>query len=252
MIGSAIGFSRQPVAMRASWRAAPWPSLVAPIGGITRALNPQDAVNNAVINFDAGGGNTFWDNTVNSIWSAYPAGGTAYLPISYSSGQYVGYGQATGTTMNFYAAPSTSAALEASISKPTTADVWGTAGNLAPGGASTLTLELGRALGVSILRGTLPAASPASTPTQPLCAPSDWQNFYGGSQTNGGETLVSSLSASVDWFAAEMHKYAYAPTAGINGLAYGFADDDECNIFVSDLGIPYLAGNQMNLTLNPF
>lgn len=233
--------------------AAPWPSLVAPIGGITHALNPQNAAGNgAVANFDAGGGSTFWDNAVNTIWSDYPAGGSAYLPINYNNGQYVGYGQVTGTTMNFYATASSAGAVIASINKPTTTDVWGTAGNLAPPGAPILTLELGRALGVSILRGTLPAASPASTPTQPLCAQGDWQNFYGGSQTNGGETVVTSLSGSVDWFAAEMHKYAYAPTAGINGLAYGFSDDDECNIFVSDLGIPYMAGNQMNLTLNPF
>jgi hypothetical protein len=54
-----------------------------------------------------------------------------------------------------------------------------------------------------------------------------------------------------------MHKYGQQPISGLPGLAYAFPDDDECQAAGGGLydpfyGQAYTAGEQWNVTLNPF
>ena len=264
--------------------ATNWSGLVQKVGSYGfRIINPAHGVNGfspSTCTANSSGPTfsaTYFDNYVNAVWSTYTK---VFMPLYYAgqvpiSGTTPLYGLVDANNIfQFYATPDNTQPSVASISKPNTCDVLGNAGNLTPPGGAQGTY-VGRALAVNFNRGTagLQAASiarrgaetvgrtaqgtiPVGLPIQPLCGQSDWNLFYGGSLTQGGTTPVASVTTN--WYSALMHKYGYASNAPTYpGLAYGFADDDECNnaagvaAYAPDTSAPYASGQQWVVTLNP-
>ena len=251
----------------------PWTGLIqtTSVAGAPRIFSPQHAANipadGAPTPSPAPSPNSpvfsvtnFWDPVVNKIWQTYT--GSTFLHLSYAQ-----FGNAYGVVdshqnFNFYATKSTGGTLLATIPYPTTWDVFNNAGAFTTSASGPYGIFIGRALVVEIERGTLPVPSPlpANWPAyaQPFCGLSDSQFFFGGTTTHGGALPTQGLV--VNWYAAEMHKYGEAPTgSGLPGvgLAYGFPDDDECQgpingLYDPDASATFSAGQQWNVTLNPF
>ncbi|HET9031004.1 MAG TPA: hypothetical protein VFN49_12595, partial [Candidatus Aquilonibacter sp.] len=67
-------------------------------------------------------------------------------------------------------------------------------------------------------------------------------------------------TTTMDWYAGYAHYYAYAPNAGLPGLIYGFADDDECSLpngngagqYEAATSRVYQSGDQWSVVLNPY
>lgn len=253
---------------------SPWTGLIQQTGvaSVRRVISPQHAANIPADGTSPGpspspnapvfNNTTFWDPALSQIWNTYT--GSNFLHLSYPQfGDAYGVVNATTNHLDFYATASTSATKLASIPYPTTWDVFNNAGAFTPTTYTPSSTYIGRALVVAIERGTLPLPSPlpAAWPTypQPFCGTTDWQFFYGGTTTNGGMTPVK--GQIVNWYSSLMHKYGQiVPGSGVNvGLAYAFPDDDECQNqatgngqYDPDASATFSAGEQWNVTLNPF
>ncbi|MFN2528633.1 MAG: beta-1,3-glucanase family protein [Candidatus Baltobacteraceae bacterium] len=228
----------------------PWSGLIQQTGGTAvRVISPK----NLVSLFPH-----YYEDAINRIWTTVNPAYTPSNPLNLNypgqipAGTY-GYIDPSGTYFNFY---SSSGALIAQISKPSTADVFGNSGTLAPTGA--LPNFIGRALGVNFSRSTMPLPAGAPTGPQPLCANTDWRWFYGGPQTKGGTIPdpTATPPAPINWYGALLHKNgvqiaALAVGGASPGMAYGIANDDECNLYAPDASAAYITGEQWNVTLNP-
>ncbi len=251
---------------------SPWTGLIQATGtaGVSRVISPQHAANIPTDGVTPAPGASYppgsptfdpsyYNAIIAQIWSTYQ--GTNFLALSYPQFP-TAYGLVNPATnvFTFYASPSTSSAVLGAIPYPTTWDVLNNAGAFAANATGTYGIYIGRALVVSIERGTLPVPNPlpATWPTtiQPFCGGSDWVNFYGGAATVGGTVPLSSVVTN--WYSALMHKYGQQPIATLPGLAYAFPDDDECQnpggngLYDPDYSQTYTAGEQWNVTLNPF
>lgn len=222
---------------------------------------------------------TYFDAKIALIWATYTTvnGVPNYLHLSYP-GQFTDmYGLVDPSTnvMNFYAGgpsstPPPGSAIVSTIAYPSTTMALANNGSFENGNGSSSDVTanyIGRALSMSIDRGTLPLTPGVpSSLSQPLCGPTDYQYFYGGSNTAYG--TIPDASRVVDWYAALMHAHAYASTiqaagapAPYPGLSYALPDDDECptssgaasqDLYAPDVTVPAASGTQFNITLNPF
>jgi hypothetical protein len=179
-------------------------------GTVLRVLAPGKAA-------DAGQlSTTYLDPYINSAWNAYTSKTLTVVPFADQPGTKY-YGHTSGNTMVF-----TNGAGQqvASFNKPSSADVWGCAGNLAAPNDQVVG-PISRTLCAALNRGTL-----GTIDTQPSIDPGA---FYQSNPTN---------------------QYAKAVHANMaDGKAYAFAFDDVGNFesLVND-GDPRSAG----ISLNPF
>jgi hypothetical protein len=260
-----------------------WPNLIQPIAGkpYPRLINPSHAILNpdgttftpAVPPFDS----TYMDPNTTAVYSTYrntdlviSSWATGFLSapgVGYDTVANPLYGRVSGPltspTLTFYAQPNMGLPVIGSITGfPSTYDVFANAGVFTnvPAGLSTVmqnnVLQIGRIVSVGLDRGTFPSSTPSLA--QPVCQASapgypGWGNsaalaiangFYGGPTPPQGYPT--------NWYSAFAHANAYSQAV------YGFADDDECNFYASNVGIPMMngsvqpQGSRFVVTINPF
>ncbi|HEV7935307.1 MAG TPA: beta-1,3-glucanase family protein [Actinomadura sp.] len=179
-------------------------------GTVLRVLAPGKAT-------DAGQlGATYLDPYITGAWNAYTSKTLTVVPFADQPATKY-YGHTSGTTMTF---TNSAGQQVASFNKPSSADVWGCAGNLAAPNDQVVG-PISRTLCAALNRGTL-----GTIDTQPS---TDAAAFYQNNPTN---------------------QYAKAVHANMaDGKAYAFAFDDVANFesLVND-GDPRSAG----ISLNPF
>jgi Beta-1,3-glucanase/Ricin-type beta-trefoil lectin domain len=179
-------------------------------GTVLRVLSPGKAAG-------AGGlSSTYLDSYINSAWNAYASKTLTVVPFAdQPATRYSGH--TSGTTMSF---TNSAGQQVASFQKPSSADVWGCAGNLAAPNDQVVG-PIARTLCAALNRGTL-----GTIDTQPS---TDASQFYRNNPTNQYAKLVHANMA--------------------DGKAYAFPFDDVGNFasIVND-GAPSSAG----ISLSPF
>ncbi|WNM24156.1 beta-1,3-glucanase family protein [Demequina capsici] len=163
---------------------------------------------------------TFFDSYIDDVYDYYAS---HTLTVAMDMGTYTG--TVNGDSFTF---TDSSGATIGSLTRPTTAEVFGCSGALQPGGQpnQTAILAVGARVCAAFHRGTLSTPSRVASDTQPTY---DASSFY--------------QTASSDLYSKVMHD------ASADGRAYGFAFDDVAELSPSiDVSDPVSA----TLTLSPF
>lgn len=257
---------------------APWPQLVQNVGSVQRIINPQHLIAgsesgqtaNPVVSISG----SFMTGLIDSMFSTFSNSDLVIggFPVP---GGVTWYGRVTNypvsPTLTFYNVPSTQSPQPSNVvatytGLPTAFDAlsnsnWFINGTPGPAGSVGDVGLIGRWLSTDLIRDTFDASLYPTSTQHPVCGSTNlnfpfWGNptalavsagFYGGGTTSGGTVPTSSVV--IDWYSALAHANAW------NQAIYGFPDDDTCNFYASDFGVPtsgHTSGDKFVVTINPF